>query len=95
MKSMNLKVADGILLFGGGSIGFSSVINAFSVNEWVIIGIIVGIFCSILGLIAGIVIRCLWLRARVRILRDSIKVRDEKGKPLSAAESILLDSDRG
>ncbi|EAA3607398.1 hypothetical protein CTX76_004442 [Salmonella enterica subsp. houtenae] len=94
MKTMNLKVADGLVVFGGGSIGFSSLIKAYSVNEWVVIGIIVGIVCSVLGCLAGIVIRCLWLRARVRILKDSIKARDAQGKPLSSAESILLDSDR-
>lgn len=45
---MNLKVADGLVVFGGGSIGFSSLIKAYSVNEWVVIGIIVGIVCSAL-----------------------------------------------
>lgn len=96
---MNLKIADGMILFGGGTISFSSLVksmvSAYSVNEWVVIGIIVGIVCSVVGCIVGIIIRCMWLRARVRILKDSIRVRDEKGKSLSAAETILLDSDRG
>lgn len=90
---MNLKIADGMILFGGSTISISTILNLFTVNEWVVLGIIVGILCSAIGSISALVIRVLWLRAKIRILKESISIRDANGKPPSAVESILLDSD--
>ena len=90
---MNLKTADGLLAIGGSTISVSTIINLFTVNEWVVLGIIIGILCSVIGGISAFVFRLLWFRAKVRILKESIAVRDASGKPRSAVESIIFDSD--
>ncbi|NLS56377.1 lysis protein [Hafnia alvei] len=71
MKRMYTRAADNTLLAGGLSSWLFSLINYFSPNEWMIVGIIVGIFCTLAGLISGIYFRC----RRERLLREWIQSR--------------------
>ncbi|MEB7890992.1 lysis protein [Hafnia alvei] len=68
---MHTGLADKTLLAGGVSSWLFSAINYFSPSEWMIIGIIVGIFCTIGGFVSGVYFR---LR-RDRLLREWIRNR--------------------
>lgn len=71
---MYARVADNALATGGLMSLVTATINYFSPSEWMVIGILVGIICSIAGFIAGVIFRC----RRERILKEWIRSRTEQ-----------------
>lgn len=89
MKIMYTRAADNALLAGGVSSWLFSLINYFSPNEWMVVGIIVGIFCTLGGFIAGIYFRC----RRERLLREWIKSRQVIAAAPADEELEILERD--
>lgn len=89
MKRMYTRAADNALLVGGVSSWLFSLINYFSPNEWMVVGIIVGIFCTLAGLISGIYFRC----RRERLLREWIKSRQVIAAAPMNEELEILERD--
>ena len=81
---MYLRTADNTLLAGGAMSFLSSVINFFSPSEWMVIGIIIGIFFSVLGYITGFIFRC----RRERLLRQWIDYRRSRADELVTPEEV-------
>lgn len=81
---MYLRTADNTLLAGGTMSFLSSVINFFSPSEWMVIGIIIGIFFSVLGYITGFIFRC----RRERLLRQWIDYRCSRADELVTPEDV-------
>lgn len=81
---MYLRTADNTLLAGGTMSFLSSVINFFSPSEWMVIGIIIGIFFSVLGYITGFIFRC----RRERLLRQWIDYRRSRADELLTPEDV-------
>lgn len=65
-----MRVADNTTHAGGIGAVIISVISYFSPGEWMIIGIIVGIICSVTGLVAGIFFKFRRERLLERYLAD-------------------------
>ncbi|EFP9527584.1 lysis protein [Shigella sonnei] len=75
MSSMYTRAADNSLVTGVALSSLSSFINYFSPSEWMVIGIVVGIVCSIIGCASGIIFRF----RRERILNQWIISRSLAG----------------
>lgn len=71
MRRMYARVADNTLATGGVMSLVLATINYFSPSEWMVIGVLVGIACSIIGCIAGVMFRC----RRERLLKEWIRSR--------------------
>lgn len=86
---MYARVADNTLATGGVMSLVSAAITYFSPSEWMVIGILVGIVCSIVGCVAGVMFRC----RRERMLKEWIRSRASREKhiDLEAADNILED----
>ncbi|CAI2077086.1 lysis protein [Serratia marcescens] len=73
MSRMLIRAADGAVHTGSAVSFVLGIINYFSQSEWIILGVIFGMFCSAFGIALGIYFRC----RRERLLRDWIKKRTE------------------
>ena len=89
MKRMYTRAADNTLIAGVLSSWLFSLIKYFSPNEWMIVGIIVGIFCTLVGLISGIYFRC----RRERLLREWIQSRQVMAAAPMDEELDMLERD--
>ncbi|MGB8663749.1 MAG: phage holin [Serratia inhibens] len=84
MRTMPEKIADNAT-HGGWSIGLLlGAINYFSPSEWMVIGIIVGILCSVVGCVVGIWFRC----RREKLLK--MYLIDRSSKNISAQDVDLI-----
>lgn len=72
MTRMLIRAADGAVHTGSAVSFILGVINFFSQSEWIIIGVIVGMLCSVIGLGIGTYFRC----RREKLLRDWIRKRN-------------------
>jgi len=69
---MLIRAADGAVHTGSAVSFVLGIINFFSQSEWIIIGVIVGMLCSVIGLMIGTYFRC----RREKLLRDWIRKRN-------------------
>lgn len=90
---MDLNVSSDLIGYIMGNYDISAMLHIFTINEWMILGIIVGIFCSVIGCITGILIRCIWLKAKVKMLRNYVNLNDERLKGINGSVNLLLDLD--
>lgn len=72
MSRMLIRAADGAVHTGSAVSFILGIINFFSQSEWIIIGVIVGMLCSVIGLMIGTYFRC----RREKLLRDWIRKRN-------------------
>jgi len=72
MSRMLIRAADGAVHTGSAVSFVLGIINFFSQSEWIIIGVIVGMLCSVIGLMIGTYFRC----RREKLLRDWIRKRN-------------------
>lgn len=72
MTRMLIRAADGAVHTGSAVSFVLGIINFFSQSEWIIIGVIVGMLCSVIGLMIGTYFRC----RREKLLRDWIRKRN-------------------
>lgn len=72
MSRMLIRAADGAVHTGSAVSFVLGIINYFSQSEWIIIGVIVGMLCSVIGLMIGTYFRC----RREKLLRDWIRKRN-------------------
>lgn len=72
MSRMLIRAADGAVHTGSAVSFVLGILNYFSQSEWIIIGVIVGMLCSVIGLAIGTYFRC----RREKLLRDWIRKRN-------------------
>lgn len=86
MTRMLIRAADGTTHAGGAVSVIFGIINYFSQSEWIILGVIFGMFCSAFGIALGTYFRC----RRERLLRDWINRRKES---IDMEELEMLERD--
>lgn len=89
MKRMYTGLSDKALVGGGSAAMLTGIINYFSPSEWMIIGIMIGAACTLIGCISGIYFRC----RRERLLREWIKTRQIIAAAPVDEELEMLDRD--
>lgn len=72
MSRMLIRAADGAVHTGSAVSFVLGIINFFSQSEWIILGVIFGMLCSVIGLMIGTYFRC----RREKLLRDWIRKRN-------------------
>jgi len=82
LSTVSVRLADNATHAGGIGAVIISIISWFSPGEWMVIGIIVGIICSVVGLISGIFFRF----RRERLLAKYLASRD-----ITDAARLMVD----
>lgn len=88
MKPMQERIAEHVT-HGGVLVSIiSSAINYYSTNEWMVIGIVVGILCSVIGLAAN-----LWFKCRREKLIRAYILNRSRSRAISPDDIELLERD--